>query len=159
MDNRDFLFVFAFAKHHNVAKFGKPQLHLLPFRFDEPWDFETESADYVHRDRLGKQHLRRFWENLGQGHDLFNRNPAPLEFTFGPLVLREGDKSRDVRRVKRALKGLGLYDGTPGTFFGRDLKHAVQRLQEDNDLEPNGVVDAATQTAIGLDWKTRYVFE
>lgn len=100
-ENRDFLFVFAFASHHRAAKLGKVQLHIFPFRFDHDWEFADEAASYRHLNRLGRKRLREFWQNLREGFELFNRTHQPLQFGFGASSARDkGSKGAGMTRYR-----------------------------------------------------------
>ena len=82
--NRDFLPVFAFARHHDEQKHGRLQLHIFPFRFDKVND-ERRAAlagSYPYVDAVGKRRLLAFWKNLQEGFDAFNANPNPLKIVL-----------------------------------------------------------------------------
>jgi murein L,D-transpeptidase YafK len=76
--NRDFLPVFAFAMHHNKAKYGPVQLHIFPFRFNRISDIDAMAQKYAPPDKYAVSNLLDFWRNLETGFGIFNSNPNPL---------------------------------------------------------------------------------
>jgi murein L,D-transpeptidase YafK len=83
--NRDFLPVFAFARHHDQNKFGKLQVHIFPFRFERVGaDGLAQAAQAAaHVEALGRERLLSFWANLKEGYDKFNADPNPLGVSLG----------------------------------------------------------------------------
>lgn len=77
-ENRDFLPVFAFARHHKQKKYGKLQLHIFPFRFDKVQDVGAETGAFKHGREFGKEKLLGFWGNIKEGFEKFNAAPNPL---------------------------------------------------------------------------------
>ncbi len=158
LENRDFIFVFAFARHHQAKSHGRLQLHIFPFRFDREWSLDDDSASYKHRKAFGDAHLRRFWENLEEGFKLFDRIRNPLEINYGPTFLRKGDRSPDVARVKKVMLKKGLYRGPIDEVFDEPLRKAVVRFQSRYLKNPRGEIGPATLRRLGLRWRKRYVF-
>jgi len=80
LENRDFLPVYALARHHDARTFGRLQLHLFPFRFGEVAAAERAAlaVQYVHHAAFASTALLRFWANLEQGYDVFNTSANPL---------------------------------------------------------------------------------
>jgi murein L,D-transpeptidase YafK len=86
--NRDFLPVFAFARHHDAKRHGRLQLHVFPFRLDKV-DAAKRAAlaePYPFLDAVGKERVLRFWDNLQEGFDAFNKDPNPLKIGYGAGV-------------------------------------------------------------------------
>lgn len=79
--------------------------------------------------------------------------PAPQPETEPTLTvaesgtLAEGDSGRRVRRLQRALAGLG-YDVSPDGAFGPGTTAAVRAFQEDAGLQADGVVGPETARAL-----------
>ncbi len=66
--NRNFLPVYCFAVNHNQVKYGKVLIQIFPFRFTDDL-IENYSNSYQ---KMEKEKLVDFWENLQQGYNLFN---------------------------------------------------------------------------------------
>ena len=83
--NRDFLPVFAFARHHDAKRYGRLQLHVFPFRFDRVSveDRTRAAKDWPHAESFGAEKLLGFWKNLEEGFDAFNADPNPLRLRLG----------------------------------------------------------------------------
>ena len=82
--------------------------------------------------------------------------PPPERFADG-LTLGSGDRGRFVRALQQRLarvRGLGFLD--PGRYYDvydTATREAVIRIQLRADLEPTGVVDAATWDAVEAAWQ------
>ena len=82
--------------------------------------------------------------------------PPPERFADG-LTLGSGDRGRFVRALQQRLarvRGLGFLD--PGRYYDvydTATREAVIRIQLRADLEPTGVVDAATWDALEAAWQ------
>jgi peptidoglycan hydrolase-like protein with peptidoglycan-binding domain len=63
-------------------------------------------------------------------------------------VLRRGDRGAQVSELQRRLTELGYYDGRVSGVFGSQTETAVMDFQEDNDIEPDGVVGPETASAL-----------
>lgn len=85
--NRDFLPVFSFSRHHDVALEGPLQLHIYPFRFDQlPETARLKLAKrWTHSSSLDSASLLAFWANLEEGFRLFEASPGPLRVRAGSL--------------------------------------------------------------------------
>jgi murein L,D-transpeptidase YafK len=157
MKNEDFVYSYAFARHHD-PKYGKLQYHVFPYRFGSK-DPLAQTKHFVHLERLGKERLLRFWENLRQGYERFNATRNPLKFRFASTVLRVGDIGPDVVRVKMALIQTGHFKGEITPEFTPELKTAVKAFQKSKRIGRDGVVGPGTLRRMGFTWPKRYVFE
>lgn len=85
LKNRDYLPVFAFARHHDARRFGKLQVHIFPFRFEgmSPADRAAAARAWTHSEAVAPANLQRFWDNLREGYDAFRADPNPLRVRAG----------------------------------------------------------------------------
>lgn len=60
----------------------------------------------------------------------------------------QGDAGASVRRLQRALAGMGYFEGSCTGEYGDLTRQAVEIFQLANDLEPTGTADAATCSLI-----------
>lgn len=77
--------------------------------------------------------------------------PSPLPPSPGPLPtfpLRRGSRGFSVRFLQSFLNGLGYQAGSVDGVFGSTTEQAVQRLQQDFGLIPNGELSRETFSAI-----------
>lgn len=65
-------------------------------------------------------------------------------------TLQNGDRSSAVRAVQRKLRALGFYQGRPDGIFGAGTQRAVDAARKAYGLAPNGLVDWALYTKLGL---------
>ena len=63
-------------------------------------------------------------------------------------ALRQGSKGPEVAQLQQQLKQLGYFNRRASGNFGPLTKVAVMRFQENEGLNPNGVVDEETQAAL-----------
>ena len=77
--NRDFLDVFAGARHHDAGRYGRLQLHIFPFRFDRVPDPGSMMSGFIWFTVFTERKLGHFWRNLREGFDKFNTDPNPLK--------------------------------------------------------------------------------
>lgn len=76
---------------------------------------------------------------------------GPYGETGGSLrVLRNGDRSAQVRVLQSKLRSLGFYHGWPDGVFGQATQQAVDAARRVYKLSPNGLADWALYQAIGL---------
>lgn len=66
--NRVFLPVYAFFKKHDRSRYGYPQIHVFPYRFE---DYDIQKFSEENPD-LPAEYLIEFWKNLKEGYDKFN---------------------------------------------------------------------------------------
>jgi hypothetical protein len=79
--------------------------------------------------------------------------PAPSATGGGVTLpesgsLRRGDAGSEVVALQKALAALGLQVGEPDGSFGPTTEKAVVAFQTAHDLDPDGVVGAATARAL-----------
>jgi peptidoglycan hydrolase-like protein with peptidoglycan-binding domain len=55
-----------------------------------------------------------------------------------------------VRAVQAHLRSLGYYSGAVDGVWGQSTQNGIQQLQRDRGLQPNGQLDSATLSAMGL---------
>ena len=65
-----------------------------------------------------------------------------------PGAMRIGDNNSDVKKLQKALKILGYYDGDIDGDYGKGTTAAVKAYQEDNKLEADGVAGRSTVKSI-----------
>ncbi|MBD3882530.1 peptidoglycan-binding protein [Phormidium tenue FACHB-886] len=63
-------------------------------------------------------------------------------------VVRVGDSGEQIAELQRRLTDLGYYNGSISGTFDRPTEEAIQRFQRDNGLPADGIVGAATETAL-----------
>ncbi|MBD1807081.1 peptidoglycan-binding protein [Microcoleus sp. FACHB-SPT15] len=63
-------------------------------------------------------------------------------------VLRQGDRGLDVELVQERLQRLGYLYQSPDRVFGPATRNAVIQFQQDNGLNPDGVVGTDTEEAL-----------
>lgn len=61
-----------------------------------------------------------------------------------PGAMRIGDNNSDVKKLQKALKILGYYDGDVDGDYGKGTTAAVKAYQEDHKLEADGVAGRST---------------
>lgn len=88
-----------------------------------------------------------YHEKLAAAHKRY-ASEASSPKTRTPL-LRIGSKGEAVRRLQRLLGSIGYRLAADGDF-GPATARAVTRLQKQQGLEPNGIVDEATWEAVTL---------
>lgn len=64
-------------------------------------------------------------------------------------ALRQGSKGQEVTELQQQLKQLGYFNRRATGNFGPLTKAAVMRFQENEGIDPNGVVDEETEAALG----------
>ena len=62
-------------------------------------------------------------------------------------ILELGDANSEVVQIQARMADKG-YDGLADGFFGMELEKSIRLLQEDNGLEPTGMIDEATRYLI-----------
>lgn len=65
-----------------------------------------------------------------------------------PGAMRIGDNNSDVKKLQKALKILGYYDGDIDGDYGKGTTAAVKAYQEDHKLEADGVAGRSTVKSI-----------
>lgn len=65
-----------------------------------------------------------------------------------PGAMRIGDDNSDVKKLQKALKILGYYDGDIDGDYGKGTTAAVKAYQEDHKLEADGVAGRSTVKSI-----------
>ncbi len=64
------------------------------------------------------------------------------------MNLQLGSRGSDVRLLERKLKSSDLYTGTIDGIFGGGVESAVKVFQQHHGLQPNGIVDCETWSAL-----------
>ena len=59
-------------------------------------------------------------------------------------------QAASVRTVQERLRTLGFYNGSIDGIWGGSTQNAVQQFQQNRGLQPNGQLNEATVTAMGL---------
>ena len=65
-----------------------------------------------------------------------------------PGIMRVGDENSDVKKLQKALKILGYYDGSIDGDYGKGTMNAVKSYQKDHDLEADGYAGERTVKSI-----------
>lgn len=63
-------------------------------------------------------------------------------------LIQRGDRNSEVTALQRRLRELKYFNGQLTGYFGSATEEAVTRFQVDNDINPNGIVDDRTQSAL-----------
>jgi peptidoglycan hydrolase-like protein with peptidoglycan-binding domain len=63
-------------------------------------------------------------------------------------ILREGMRGSAVAQLQERLRTLGFFRGTADGIFGTATQSAVKAAQQNFNLEPDGIVGAATWSAL-----------
>ena len=66
----------------------------------------------------------------------------------GTVIANKGDKNDTVKVIQEVLVHLGYFNGKVDGQYGKKLKAAVKKYQQDNYLEDTGVVDSLTYDEI-----------
>lgn len=147
--NRDFLPVFALARRHDQRRHGPVQLHVFPFRF-EGTDLKKAAGQHADK-RFSADRLLRFWTNLREGFELFNRTRKPLKVQTR-ISLRKGSSGPLVGQLQRALKERGHYPGEVTGTFDEATRSAVKAFQRQAEMARTGRIGDREQRALQLYW-------
>ncbi len=162
--NKNFVPVYAFSRHHDSSKYGKVQYHIFPFKSAEKTESEvTEySKDFIHHEEYTPDKLRGFWKNLAFGEKLFNEHKMPLTIITNRRYLQEDDLSETIKTVKEFLKEKGFYSSEINCVFDSVLKSAVIQYQNENNMTADGLIGNNTLSHMrkdGLeDFSIEYIF-
>lgn|GEM_PF-1089208 len=75
-ENNLYSAVFGFSQYHSHKKFGKPQIHIFPFRFQN-----EKQEDYLQDlTEIEKQEIKQLWKMLEKGDSIFNKTKKPLKW-------------------------------------------------------------------------------
>ena len=77
--------------------------------------------------------------------------PAPTV-----LLLRQGVKGDEVKKLQQRLKELGYYDGECDGAFGPGTLESVKRFQQQHGLEADGIAGESTRSALYADTAQPY---
>ncbi|MER7585780.1 peptidoglycan-binding domain-containing protein [Kitasatospora sp. NPDC097691] len=66
-----------------------------------------------------------------------------------PLPIAQGDEGPSVVALQVALAALGIYSGESSGVFDESTHEAVMQFQSGSGLDPAGVVDSETWSALG----------
>lgn len=148
--NRNFLPVYAFARHHNTSRFGQVQVHIYPFDFDavEKKEWDRLASSYTHSAALSVQKLIEFWHNLKVGHQVFNENKKVLQLKIGSGTVSPGWYCHTINALKTLLKTGGDYNGEVNSLYSSDLVPVIRLLQRRYGLAVDGAIGPATLRAL-----------
>jgi peptidoglycan hydrolase-like protein with peptidoglycan-binding domain len=59
-------------------------------------------------------------------------------------------RASSIRAIQERLRGLGFYTGNVDGVWGQSTQSAIQQFQQNRGLQPNGQLNPATITAMGL---------
>lgn len=63
-------------------------------------------------------------------------------------TIRQGDSGQEVTEVQQRLQELNYFNQQPTGYFGQITEEAVIRFQQDQGLEPDGIVGRSTKSAL-----------
>jgi len=148
--NRNFLPVFAFAKHHNYRKYGKIQYHIYPFDFSKVKNLKGEARKYSKGSYFTENQLYAFWLNLKEGYTYFNKHKNPMKWRVKKMLLKKGDNSHHVMAIKKILFELKLFKGdVKNSEFTEELKKSVKDFQKKNKLRADGIIGMISLHKLG----------
>jgi len=159
--NRNYMSVFAFARHHNAKSYGTVQIHIFPFRYNQVDEKRRQqlASEYRYVKQLGQDYLLSFWNNLKEGYDKFNLEKNIFKVRIiNHRIFRVGSVSAVVQEIKQKLHDLGLFKGKIDQNFRRDLRNAVRNYQHRHNLTIDGVAGPKTLRSLGIP-SLRYKFE
>ncbi len=159
--NKNFIPVYAFSRHHDSSKYGKIQYHIFPFRSADKSENEiTEySENYMHHKKYSPDKLRSFWKNLAFGEKLFDKYKMPLSVVTNRRYLQVDDLSENIKKIKEFLKEKGYYSSDIDCIFDSVLKSALMQYQRDNDLTADGVIGSNTLNKMRKDGLEKFSIE
>jgi peptidoglycan hydrolase-like protein with peptidoglycan-binding domain len=67
-----------------------------------------------------------------------------------PVPAAETLRPSSVRAIQERLRSLGFYTGGVDGVWGQSTQSAIQQFQQNRGLQPNGQLNPATVTAMGL---------
>lgn len=67
-----------------------------------------------------------------------------------PVPAAETLRPASVRTIQERLRSLGFYTGGVDGVWGQSTQNAIQQFQQNRGLQPNGQLNTATVTAMGL---------
>ncbi|MBE5756938.1 MAG: spore cortex-lytic enzyme [Clostridiales bacterium] len=73
----------------------------------------------------------------------------PTNYAYA-VVLKQGSKGADVKKMQQKLKNWGYYKGSVDGIFGSKTKEAVKYFQRRNGLVSDGIVGKKTLSALGM---------
>ncbi|HAA29580.1 MAG TPA: peptidoglycan-binding protein [Cyanobacteria bacterium UBA8553] len=103
---------------------------------------------------VGEQTLKALESNSGASAPSTQATPPqevtdkPSEVSSSPVTLQKGSKSSQVTALQKKLQAAGYFDGPVTGYFGSLTQAAVIELQKAKGLNPSGIVDTATLTAL-----------
>ncbi|MBR2614757.1 MAG: spore cortex-lytic enzyme [Clostridia bacterium] len=74
---------------------------------------------------------------------------SPPNYAYA-VVLKQGSKGADVKKMQQKLKNWGYYKGSVDGIFGAKTKEAVKYFQRRNGLVADGIVGKKTLSALGM---------
>ncbi len=72
------------------------------------------------------------------------------EIGIASALSKVGSRGDEVTQIQTKLKDLGLYTGSVDGIFGSNTKSAVIAFQNNNGLNPDGIVGPKTLSALGI---------
>ena len=147
--NRNFLPVFAFAKHHNSKKYGKLQYHIFPFDFSKVKDLKKEAEKYSKDSYFTQEQLYAFWLNLKEGYDYFNKEKRAIKWSVKKLTFRVNNRYPEIKVIKQILLKKKLFKGKIDEEFTKELEISIKKFQKINYLTSDGVIGMKTLHKLG----------
>lgn len=120
-----------------IANFGQPGSPYVP-RAWQRWAFHQYSESGTLRGIVGNVDLNQFNGNLDGLQQLLK----------GRIPLRQGCEGNVVKEMQTLLESQGFDVGTPDGNFGPKTKAQVAAFQKARNLLADGIVGAATWTAL-----------
>ena len=145
-ENKDFLPVYSFSRHHNTSEYGPIQFHVFPFRFEnkDQTDRSTSARRFCHIGEFSEQNLLDLWENLETGYDLFKETKRPIKIVTNRSYFSSGDISNSINKIKRFLNEHYNYTGNIDNMFSDDLVISIVDFQRQNNLQTDGIIGRQT---------------
>jgi hypothetical protein len=100
--------------------------------------------------RMFNKDIKELYDFVPVGTTVIIRNGPFGPFGTGFRELKPGDRGADVLAVQRRLKVLGYFKGNETGIYEDDLKHALYKFQEDNNLKIKYTITLPDYHAMGF---------
>ncbi len=146
----------------DVAMQPEIAVKVLVLGMVEGWFTGKKLSDYFGAGRADYRNARRIINGIDKADTIttiareYDRELAVMGYGGEPLQ-RDGVPDLEmgntapkalVMVLQQDLKSLGYFSGKIDGIFGKLTKRSIVAFQSDNDLEPTGVLDAATREAM-----------